>query len=187
MHDDIGAGLTQITMMSEWAKSRSNKDTGKELDDIADTSRKLASSMSEMIWSLNPDDKTFNQLIAYLRELLNSQPEYSGKAYTLQLPELAKDIILSNEQRRNILLVTRAIVNNAIKHSDAKNIAVHMEIQQRLLTCEITGDGIGFNTGETFPGNGLKNIGHRINTTNGKPNISSDKEKGSRFYYTVRL
>ena len=58
MHDDIGAGLTQITMMSEWAKSRSNKDTGKELDDIADTSRKLASSMSEMIWSLNPDNTT---------------------------------------------------------------------------------------------------------------------------------
>lgn len=187
MHDDIGAGLTQITMMSEWAKHKLKSESTKELDDIAATSRKLVNSMSEIIWSLNPENKTLNQLIAYLRELLNRQLEYSGKAFTLQLPENGKEIILSNEQRRNILLVTKEIVNNAIKHSLAKNITVIMQIQKGMLTCEITDDGIGFDTGKVVYGNGLKNIQHRINALNGKLSITSAPQSGSRFFYSVQI
>lgn len=187
MHDDIGAGLTQITMMSEWAKNKSTAGNGKELDDIADTSRRLVSSMSEIIWSLNPDNKTFNQLTAYLREILNRQLEYSGITFTIQMPESGKDIILSNEQRRNILLVTKEIVNNAIKHSGAKNVSIIMEMQKGLLSCEITDDGVGFDPGKTVSGNGLKNIRHRINAMGGKLHISPGQEKGSRFYYSVQL
>ena len=187
MHDDIGAGLTQIAMMSEWAKSKSNNDNGKELNDIAETSRKLVSSMSEIIWSLNPDNKTFNQLTAYLRELVNRQLEYSGIAFNIQFIESAKDITLTNEQRRNILLVTKEIINNAIKHSGAKNISILMEIQDGQLNCEITDDGVGFDTGKEITGNGLKNIQHRINAMGGKLTITSELEKGSRFSYRVQL
>ncbi len=186
MHDDIGAGLTQIAMMSEWAKSKSNNNE-KEMNDIAETSRKLVSSMSEIIWSLNPDNKTFNQLTAYLRELVNRQLEYSQIAFNIQFPECEKDIILSNEQRRNILLVTKEIVNNAIKHSGAKNISILMKIQGRLLNCEITDDGVGFDTEKEITGNGLKNIQHRINAMGGKLTITSELEKGSRFFYRVQL
>ncbi len=186
MHDDIGAGLTQIAMMSEWAKSKSNNNE-KEMNDIAETSRKLVSSMSEIIWSLNPDNKTFNQLTAYLRELVNKQLEYAGIAFNIQFSESAKDITLTNEQRRNILLVTKEIVNNTIKHSGAKNISIFMKIPDGLLTCEITDDGVGFDTRKVFSGNGLKNIQQRINALNGKLEITSDAEKGSRFYYCVQL
>jgi len=187
MHDDIGAGLTQITMMSEWAKNKLNTGNTKELDEIAETSRRLVSSMSEIVWSLNTNNKSLNQLTAYLRELLYQQLEYSEKTFTIQMPENGKDIILSNEQRRNILLVTKEIVNNAIKHSGATNISVLMEIQHGLLSCEITDDGIGFDSEKKVAGNGLKNIQHRINVIGGKLQVTSVQQKGSRFYYSVQL
>jgi signal transduction histidine kinase len=187
MHDDIGAGLTQITMMSEWAKLKTGSDNVKELEDIAETSRRLVNSMSEIIWSLNPDNNTLGQLIAYLRELLNRLQEYSGKVFNIQLPENGSNIMLSNEQRRNILLVTKEIVNNVIKHSDANHISVTMKFQQGFLDCEIHDDGKGFDTTKEYTGNGLKNIQHRISAMGGKLHFTSVPGNGSRFYFSIKI
>jgi signal transduction histidine kinase len=187
MHDDIGAGLTQITLMSESSKNKTGHHSEKELEDIAETSRKLVSSMSEIIWSLNPENKTLEQLVAYLREQLNKQLEYSGINYAVQLPDTGKEINLSNEQRRNILLSTKEIVNNAIKYSGAKNIRVVMTMDKNILTCTVEDDGIGFDTTQSYSGNGLKNIRHRIEELGGKFEIRSEIGKGSTFRYIVPL
>ena len=187
MHDDIGAGLTQITMMSEFAKNKAGMGDSKELNDIAETGRRLVSSMSEIIWSLNPENKTLGQLTAYLREQLNKQLEYSGIAYQLDFTDEGRDIVLSNEQRRNILLTTKEIVNNAIKYSTAKNILVKISLNKNLLEFCISDDGCGFDTDTAYSGNGLKNIQHRIAELGGELVIRSEKGKGSQFTYTVQL
>ena len=185
MHDDIGAGLTQITMISESVKNKTGSNNEKELEDIAATSRKLVSSMSEIIWSLNPENNSLENLTAYLREQLNKQLEYSGIDYIIALPEDGKNILLSNEQRRNIVLATKEIVNNAIRYSGAKNISVKMILNKNLLTCTIEDDGEGFDTAKSYTGNGLKNIRYRIEELGGDLEIKSEKNTGSRFCYSV--
>lgn len=184
MHDDIGAGLTQITLMSESAKNNSG---GNELNDIAETSRKLVNSISEIIWSLNPQNKTLEQLTAYLREQLNKQLEYTKINYDILLPENGKDILISTEQRRNILLVTKEITNNSIKYSGAKNLLIEMQLSNNIIYFKIEDDGLGFDTGISYTGNGLKNVQHRIEELGGKIEIKSQKGKGSSFFYTVPL
>lgn len=187
MHDDIGAGLTQITLMSEFAKNKNRDENEKELADIANTSRKLVSNMSEIIWSLNPDNKSLEQLMAYLREQLNKLLEYSGLTYNIALPENGKDILLNNQQRRNILLVTKEIVHNAIKHSGAKKMSIKAIINNGSIEMEIADDGKGFDTEIVYGGNGLKNIRQRVEEMGGELTISSETGKGSRFSYTVFL
>lgn len=187
MHDDIGAGLTQITMMSESAKNKITGGAGKELNDIAETSRQLVTSMSEIIWSLNPENKTLEQLAAYLREQLHKQLEYSGKNYFIEITDEGKSIVLSNEQRRNILLVTKELTNNALKYSTAQNIFIKMKLSQKTLVCSVEDDGKGFDTDKNYSGNGLKNIRHRIEELGGEFNISSVKGKGSIFKYIIPL
>jgi len=187
MHDDIGAGLTQITMMSESAKSKAGSGSAKELDDIAETGRRLVSSMSEIIWSLNPENKTLEQLLAYLREQLHKQLEYAGIDYSLQITDAGGDIMLSNEQRRNILLATKEIVNNAVKYSHAKNISVIIMLHKNILTGHIEDDGCGFNAVAVYKGNGLKNIKHRIEELGGKLDIASETGRGSTFDFTIPL
>ncbi len=187
MHDDIGAGLTQITLMSESAKNKIANAGSKELEDIADTSRQLVSNMSEIIWSLNAENKTLEQLCAYLREQLNKQLEYSGMEYHIHLPENGKEIILSNEQRRNILLVTKEIVNNAIKYSAAKNISIKVFFENKLFHCFIDDNGEGFDTTRLHNGNGLKNIEQRVKELNGWFEIDAAPGKGSRFAYYIPI
>lgn len=185
MHDDIGAGLTQIILMSDAAKR--NMTAGREVEQIASTSRKLVNSMSEIIWSLNPENKTLEQLMSYLREQLHDLLEYSGFRYHLNFPDTEKIITLNNESMRTILLVTKEIVNNSIKHSKGTMISVNIGLTDSILTIEISDDGVGFDIGTVSSGNGLKNIRHRIDRAGGKAEITSTTGKGFSFRWRLEL
>lgn len=185
MHDDIGAGLTQITLMSESAKRKNT--SANELESIAETSRKLVNNMSEIVWSLNPENRSVNQLMAYLREQLHKLLEHSEIEYTIQLPETNEDLLLQNNQSRNLLLIAKEIIHNAVKYSQANNIHIICIYDNNTLIFEIKDDGIGFDTSAKSTGNGLKNIQARIAEMNGTVTFESSNSNGTRFYYKIPL
>lgn len=187
MHDDIGAGLTQIILMSESAKNKTTGHGDKELEGIADASRKLVGTMSEIIWSLNPENKTLDQLFAYLREQLNKLLEYSGMEYSIRFPENTGHVFLNNEQRRNLLLVVKEIVHNAVKYSHAKQLDINASLQEGIIHFEIEDNGTGFDTNKKYSGNGLRNIQVRINELNGNVNVKSAKDQGTKYVFTVPI
>lgn len=187
MHDDIGAGLTQITLMSEHARLHNQPTHINDLSAIANTSRKLISNMSEIVWSLNPENKTLDQLFSYLREQLNNLLEYSDIDYAIKFPATNTDIVLTNEQKRNIILATKEIVHNAVKYSHAKNITVIALLDEGTLKFDIKDDGGGFDTATNFAGNGMKNIKQRIVEIGGTLNIESGKASGTVFSYKLPL
>ena len=185
MHDDIGAGLTQIIMMSESAKHKKADAGNRELEDIADTSRRLVNSMSEIIWSLNPENKTLEQLFAYMREQLHKQLEYSGIPYNLDLPEGYGSMLLRNEQRRNILLVTKEIVNNVVKHSNASSLSVAASVDGQQVIFTISDNGRGFDSNRVSGGNGLRNIRHRVEELGGTLELETSPGNGCRYTYSI--
>ena len=65
MHDDIGAGLTQISLISNAAilRAKSGSDISNELSDIAGTSRQLVDNIGEIVWALNPQHGTLGNTV----------------------------------------------------------------------------------------------------------------------------
>jgi signal transduction histidine kinase len=185
MHDDIGAGLTRIALISEIAKQRrSNTD---ELQQIAETSRQLVSNMSEIIWSLNPAHRSLSQLLGYLREELGKLLEPSGIKYNIQFPGEAGNYVLTNEQKRNILLVTKEIVHNAVKHSKASDISIEGEIKDDHLCIIISDNGKGFDTNAPASGNGMKNLRHRFEQLDAEYKIAASPGNGVITNYRIPL
>lgn len=187
MHDDIGAGLTQIILMSESARQNKTTSGSRELEDIANTSRRLVSSMSEIIWSLNPENKSLDHLFAYQREQLHKQLDYAGFGYTLDLPEGYENVLLRNDQRRNILLVTKEIVNNAVKHSGATSLSVVAVVNGGQLTYTVKDNGKGFDSTQVYGGNGLQNIRHRIEELGGQLELRTSPGEGCLYRYVIPL
>ncbi|HAN37388.1 MAG TPA: hypothetical protein DCQ29_00680 [Chitinophagaceae bacterium] len=186
LHDDIGAGLTQISLMSESAmQQHHNQQLNQE---IAFTARSLVASMGEIVWSMYPENNTLEQLIIYLREQLHKMLEYSSITnYNLQLPDLNDTIVVSNETRRTVLLVTKEIVNNAIKYSKASNLTVNVQLHANSIYGSIHDDGIGFDVQQAKAGKGLRNIQQRIQEIQGSLMIESIPKKGSTFKFTIPL
>jgi signal transduction histidine kinase len=71
------------------------------------------------------------------------------------------------------------LINNAIKHSQAKNINVQLQIDEHCVSLTISDNGIGFDSEKAVKGSGLDNIRQRVLAYNGKFNICSEPNKGT--------
>lgn len=185
MHDDIGAGLTQISLISQSLK---NKLIDKqEVEAITNTSRQLVNSMNEIIWSLNTEYNTLQDLFTYLREFINQLLEYSDLNYSIDFSERNGTLTLSSHQKRNIILIVKEIINNILKHSKATELKVSSYSEAETLFFTISDNGVGFNNNEVKKGNGLKNIHFRIKEINGTYFIDAKPGFGSKFIFTLPL
>jgi signal transduction histidine kinase/ligand-binding sensor domain-containing protein len=188
MHDDLGAGLTQISLISEAAKRRNKEGRfpREELNDISETSKQLIENVSEIIWAMNPDFDTLSGMIAYLREQISKLLEYSGKKFHLQIPEDFVDINITNIRRKNILMLVKEAVNNAIKHSNASSVDITIVLKNNRFEIKITDDGNGFDVNKNSAGNGLKNYSYRSALLGGTAKVNSN-EKGTEVYFDIPL
>ncbi len=77
--------------------------------------------------------------------------------------------------------IVNEIVNNALRHSEAKEISVQLIIDESRLHITVEDNGKGFNpeVAEAGGGNGLKNIRQRVTALNGNLEISSSPGKGT--------
>lgn len=189
MHDDIGAGLTQISLISESARLHSlpGSNIKNELDDISNTSRQLVDNIGEIIWSLNPQHNTLEILLAHLREQINKLAEYADINCTINFPPVLPEHTITNQQRRNTLLITREIVHNAIKYSQAKELKITLSVEQGCLLFSVSDNGIGFDINCASKGNGLRNMRQRIDEIGGSITICSVPGGGTQYSYDFPL
>jgi len=185
LHDDIGPKLTQITLISEMLKNQTSTESKslKELNLIAENSRQLVTNMGEIIWSLNPQNKSLQNLLGYLREQLNVLLEYSGIDYHINFESITTDRELNHSQLRTILLVTKEIVHNAIKYSQAKKINIECGLREGGISFNIIDDGKGFDLAKQTFGSGLRNIKGRIEEVGGSLTLETNPEMGTQFKY----
>ena len=170
MHDEIGSGITHIALLSELIQTQQKEVPGlkKDINVIATSARKLVQTMSEIIWAMNPQNDTLENLLAYIREQSHQYFESMDMHFEIYFPDAVPDIKLSNEQRRNLYLVTREALNNAMKHSEATCIQLKLEIQKKTCCFSVTDNGKGINEKVNKPGsNGLRNMNKRMEDIEG--------------------
>jgi signal transduction histidine kinase/ligand-binding sensor domain-containing protein len=185
MHDEIGSGITHIALLSELiqAQRKEGKELRKDIATIATSARSLVQSMSEIIWALNPQNDTLENLLAYTREQSQKYFESFDVRFDIRFPEVVPDIRLSNEQRRNLYLVIREAINNAMKHSGANAIALILDIRETTLCFSVSDNGKGISEKPGRPdSNGMRNMRNRMENIGGTIGwLKPDKGTTVRF------
>jgi signal transduction histidine kinase/ligand-binding sensor domain-containing protein len=182
MHDDLGSGLTKIAILSEVVKKQlSEPEKAKEqLEKIAVTSRELVDNLQDIIWVLNPKNDTLESLSSYIREYGLKYFELLSVVIEFNYPEHFSNILLSEEQRRNIFLTLKESFNNITKHAWCNKVTVTIEETTNEILLSIKDDGKGFDVnGVRLFANGLKNMQNRIEQVGGSYRISSQPGKGT--------
>ena len=189
LHDDLGSGLTQITLIGEHAKQQIKKGyTGTdELEKIAETSRQMVEKVSEIIWTMNPKNNSLADLLVYLREQLNKMLEFTSIQYTIDFTEVNPSVTICNEQRRSIILLLKEVIHNIIKHSRADTVNIKAFYAQDVFLLSVTDNGIGFDTEKQARGNGLKNMRQRAHDMDGGLDVVSQKNEGTVITFKVLL
>jgi signal transduction histidine kinase len=123
--------------------------------------------MNEIIWTLNSNDGHLDDLLYYIRSQCSEMLDEANIDFVYHLPTLIPKRMVSSEQKRNLYLVVKESVHNAIKHSKANTVHLRIEIDS-LLIISITDNGTGFSTTQTnLNGNGLNNFKKRMDALSG--------------------
>jgi signal transduction histidine kinase/ligand-binding sensor domain-containing protein len=204
LHDDIGASLTQIAILSEVAQTKSRSGNGavaEPLTKISMVTNELVGTMSDIVWSINPAKDHLSDLIQRMRRFASDV--LSAKGITLQFyaPNLDKEVIINTNVRREVFLIFKESINNVVKHSGAKQVRIELAVSGENLTLEISDDGDGFEpeptTGRLKPnlfsskdetgGNGILSMQKRAAEMNGKIEIISGRGKGTSVLLNLPL
>lgn len=182
MHDELGAGITRIALLSEIAKSEPVADV-RQLNEISGNARQLADSLREIVWGLDPKHDTFDNLMAYVREYATGYLDTASIDHRICFPEEIPDTPISHELRRNICLVVKEALHNIVRHARASAVKITLEMHQRHFSFYITDNGCGFCAETVSGGNGLKNMHIRTERSGGRHSIISAPETGTRLAF----
>jgi signal transduction histidine kinase len=173
MHDDIGGSITSILFLAEGMRQPGDHPVS-ETKKIAETARNLMGSVNEIIWSMNSEYDTVEDLVAYIR---NHMSEFLGAVnldYTFCIPDEIPAIKISGLERRNIYLVIKELLHNIAKHANATRVEISFSFTKKLkITVQDNGKGIDLSSERRF-GNGLKNMKARMGAINGTFCIRND-------------
>lgn len=192
LHDDIGASLTQIAVLSEVAQAQGNDGNGastEPLTKISTVSNELVGIMSDIVWSINPTKDHLSDLTQRMRRFASDVLSAKNINLHFDAPEAAIEITVNTSLRREVYLIFKESINNIVKHSGAKHVRVELKITGTSLMLAIADDGSGFEPklpttdvysayGETG-GNGLLNVKRRALEMNGDLEIKSEIGKGT--------
>ena len=183
IHDDIGAGLTEMALLSDLAQTEPG---GDQLDRIFRRSRELAQSLDEIVWAINPRNDTLESLLSYLAEYAQGFLSAAGIACRLDLPRDPPALMLPPNLRHHLCLAVKETLNNAIKHANATEVRLQVELLRRELSITVADNGIGL-TGTNPPGDGLDNLETRLAEIDGTVVRASAAGGGTRIVLTVQV
>ncbi len=191
LHDEIGSTLSSIGMYSAYAAERIARGESGEaktvLDEISTTSRQTIDDMNDIIWSINPRNDSFGHVVNRLRNYATRMAQSGGLQLDFRADETLDDLSLSMEERKNLYMVCKEAVNNAVKYSGCSNLTMNLSRNGGNLHAGISDDGKGFLTTAGYEGNGLKNMKHRAEQIGAQLNIASEPGKGSAVTLSLPL
>jgi signal transduction histidine kinase len=182
LHDDIGANLTKITILSEVAHhqvaSNRRPDRG-VLASIADISRESADSMRDIVWAINPKRDRLLDLTRRMRGFASDIFTSRDIEFQFRAPDRDQDLRLSPEVRRDIFLIFKEAVNNIVRHADCAKADIEVRVEGGWLAVDVTDYGKGFDTADEGEGHGLSGMRRRAESFGGTLEIVSRKGGGT--------
>ncbi|HEX6180927.1 MAG TPA: ATP-binding protein, partial [Chitinophagaceae bacterium] len=107
--------------------------------------------------------------------------------FKVHISDSFKTSRLDLEQKRNLYLIFKECLNNAIKYSNCTIIQLFITQQRKHLKMVIEDNGKGFTEASIAKGNGLNNIRKRAQEINGQARIESADGKGTRIDVLIKL
>lgn len=182
LHDNVGSGLTEISILSELASFKANSNSSgsqQELKIISDLSRQLVDNMSDIVWVVNPKRDSLHDLIVRLKNSYGETLNSLGISFRVSNLENLKEIKLPIDFKQNLYLILKEAINNAIKHSKCSTIQLDANTRKDFIEVSVSDDGIGMDENKIDSGNGMKNIKHRAEAIGGRVKWKSEPNRGT--------
>lgn len=190
LHDEIGANLTQIALLSELVQHEMTK-TGSNsapLKRVVDAAKVGVLNLSEIVWAINPKNDKLENVVSYLQEYAENYFKESSTRLHFDISDDFPKLFIPSDTRHALIMTVKEILNNALKYSKANQVWFFMAIEESVFILKIQDDGIGFDLAEALnKGNGLGHILSRLKPFNGICTIDTKEGEGCEITLKLHL
>ncbi|MGF7214368.1 signal transduction histidine kinase [Spirosoma lacussanchae] len=191
LHDDVGSDLSSINLLSQAAARQLDRqpDEARSLIlTIGQTSRRVVATMREIVWSLNSAQTSLESFSFRLRETASLLFDHQPTELHLDLPlDSDPTWVLPAEGRRDLFLMVKEMLHNAVRHAQASHVYVQVRQQAGVLQVRVRDDGRGFRVADRTTGNGLRSLNQRAASLSGQLHIESAPGAGTLITFQCPL
>ncbi|MCB9169998.1 MAG: hypothetical protein H6594_06560 [Flavobacteriales bacterium] len=176
LHDEIGSTLSSVALNSEVALreggslSNSHRDT---LAHISASTSEMMERMNDIVWAVNSRNDDLLHVVQRMKAFAARITEAAGMRLEFGSDEGLSARPLSMLQRKNLFLIFKEAVNNAVKYSGGSLLTIHLKREQGIYVLQVQDDGGGLSgvadgpTDRSEGGNGLLNMQARAQEMKG--------------------
>jgi len=187
LHDDMGSYLSSIQIQSQTAAAvmEYNPELAQNmLQTIGHTTRHVMGALRDVVWAINPENDSFEQLLIRMKEMATLLLDANGIKLDFRAEANVYKLSLEMNQRKELLMIFKEAINNIVKHAHAQNVHVELTELDKNIQLLVRDDGQGFELNRPKNGNGLKNFQKRAQTLGGKLTLDSKPGSGTALFLT---
>jgi len=189
IHDDLGATLTQIAMLSDstGTVSPSHEDN---LGKIHQVALAMTQTMDEIVWAVNPRHDRFDQMAMYLDAYAQEYLATTGLRSCVEFPSPLPIRPIPAQVRHDLFLAFKEVLNNLVRHASAQRVWISLTVRPDGFSLCVEDDGVGFcvdpsATLRANNGNGLANMRARLAAVGGRCSVDSAPGRGTRVVFEL--
>jgi signal transduction histidine kinase len=189
IHDDLGATLTQIVMLSDSSGTVAPSHE-RSLGKIHQVALAMTQTMDEIVWAVNPSHDRFDQLAMYLDAYAQEYLDASGLESRVDFPSPLPHRPISAQVRHDLFLAFKEALNNLVRHAGARQVRIGLTVHPDGFSLSVGDDGVGFSVDPSAApranaGNGLANMGARLAAAGGRCTVDSAPGRGTRIVFEL--
>jgi signal transduction histidine kinase len=196
IHDDLGSRFLRISVLGELSE-RNLPNPGQCrpcLEKLRATTREAFEALDEIVWAANPKHDSVAGLVTYLREYVPQSLSPAGIPCRLDFASPVPELPLGTEVRHHLFLAVKEALQNVVKHAQATEVSVRLELENGTLALQVKDNGRGFdldaaalNIPPSALGNGLDNMRERMAQAGGRFAVRSAPGQGTEISLRVPL
>lgn len=182
LHDELGAGLTEVGLLGSLANTPAvaPEEKGRYLNQLTQMARSLVTSLDEIVWAVNPHYDSLPSLVSYFSLHAESVLHLAGITCRLRVAENIPQHPLDSKQRHGIFCAFKEALNNVIRHSGATEAQIVFDVTEEKLVLSVIDNGCGFEFVPESPGkDGLTNLRQRMHELGGMCQVTSQSGHGT--------
>lgn len=191
LHDDIGANLSGISMYSHIVnnliRSGDYEQAVQSVNIIQKSAGEMTQNLNELVWTIKPEQDSFQKVFEKLEEYARSMGNVKQMTVNANLHENRIFEKLPGEVQRNIYLICKEAINNAVKYSGATLLQLSAGYQFNVVEFLIKDNGKGFNAETVKRGNGLNNMQKRAEEIEAALIVESSEKKGTAIQVIYKV
>jgi signal transduction histidine kinase len=183
LHDELGSGLTEISMLASIPIVQ--RDASPQIEQVGERAREMVAALDEIVWATNPKHDSLasvgSYFCLYADRFLRPANITLGLNGTLDL----HDRTLNSVHRHELFLAFKEALTNVVRHSGATEVRLGLRIVGEYLRVSLVDNGGGLKTSRLNEGmDGLANMRTRLEQIGGRFAIASRPGRGTilRFY-----